>query len=103
MIGVALRLGTHQRHGGSGGSLAALGIWSAGDEIILAAFTWRSCFTSIVRSGALPVLAEIDETLCLAPGEITRLKTPRTKAVMVVHYQGVSAEMDALLAEAKGS
>jgi 8-amino-3,8-dideoxy-alpha-D-manno-octulosonate transaminase len=60
-----------------------------------------SCFTSVVRVGARPVLAEIDETFGLAPGEITRLHTSRTKAVIVVHFQGVAADLRPLLAEAK--
>jgi dTDP-4-amino-4,6-dideoxygalactose transaminase len=80
-------------------ALGALGV-GPGDEVILPAYSWISCFTAVVRLGALPVLAEIDDTLCLAVGEITRLATPRTKAVMVVHYQGVAADMEPLLAEA---
>jgi 8-amino-3,8-dideoxy-alpha-D-manno-octulosonate transaminase len=80
-------------------ALGALGI-GPGDEVIIPVWSWVSCFTSVVRLGALPVLAEIDETFCLAPGEIARLSTPRTKAVMIVHYQGVAAEMDTLLEEA---
>lgn len=71
-----------------------------GDEVILPAWSWKSCFISIVRVGARPVLAEIDDSLCLAPGEIRRLATKRTKAVLVVHFQGVAAQMDALLKEA---
>lgn len=81
-------------------ALAALEI-GPGDEVIVPAWSWVSCFTSIVRVGARPVLAEIDETFCLAPGEIRRLRTSRTKAVMVIHYQGVAAEMDAILSEAQ--
>src|SRR5215208_6292313 len=76
-------------------ALAALGI-GPGDEVIVPAWSWISCFTAIVRVGALPVLAEIDDTFCLASGEITRLATPRTKAVMIIHYQGVSADMEKL-------
>lgn len=79
--------------------LAALGI-GTGDEVIIPVWSWDSCFTAVVRVGALPVLAEIDDTLCLSPCEISRLRTPRTKAVMVVHYQGVAADMDAILTEA---
>jgi 8-amino-3,8-dideoxy-alpha-D-manno-octulosonate transaminase len=80
-------------------ALAALGI-GPGDEVIVPAWSWISCFTAVVRVGAMPVLAEIDETFCLAPGEITRLCTPRTKAVMVIHFQGVSADMEKISAEA---
>src|SRR5262249_19540054 len=68
--------------------------------VIVPAWSWISCFTAIVRVGALPVLAEIDETFCLAPGEITRLCTPATKAVLLVHFQGVAADLDKITAEA---
>ncbi len=80
-------------------ALAALGI-GPGDEVIVPAWSWISCFTAIVRVGALPVLAEIDDTFSLAPGEITRLRSDRTKAVLLVHYQGVAADLDKILAEA---
>jgi 8-amino-3,8-dideoxy-alpha-D-manno-octulosonate transaminase len=80
-------------------ALAAMGI-GPGDEVIVPAWSWISCFTAVVRVGAMPVLAEIDETFCLGAGEITRLMTPRTKAAMVIHYQGVAADMEKLSAEA---
>ncbi len=80
-------------------ALGALGV-GPGDEVIVPVWSWISCFTSIVRLGARPVLAEIDESLCLAPGEVTRLATPHTKAVMVIHYQGAAADLDAILSEA---
>lgn len=74
-----------------------------GDEVIIPAWSWVSCFTAVVRVGARPVLAEIDDTLCLAPGEIRRLAGPRTKAVLVVHFQGVAADMDPILREAEAA
>jgi 8-amino-3,8-dideoxy-alpha-D-manno-octulosonate transaminase len=81
-------------------AMGALGI-GPGDEVIIPAWSWISCWTAIVRVGAKPVLAEIDENLCLAPGEIKRLTTPRTKAASVIHFQGVAADMDRLVAECK--
>lgn len=81
-------------------ALSALGV-GPGDEVILTAWGWISCFSAIVRLGALPVLAEIDDTFCLARGEIARLTNERTKAVLIVHYQGAAADMDPLLDEAK--
>lgn len=81
-------------------ALAAMGI-GPGDEVIVPVWSWVSCFSAVVRVGALPVLAEMDDTFCLAKGEITRLTTSRTKAVMIMHYQGVAADMDDLLAEAR--
>lgn len=80
--------------------LAAMGV-GPGDEVIIPAWSWISCFTAVVRLGALPVMAEIDETFCIAPGEITRLRTPHTKVVLIMHYQGVAAEMDTLMREAE--
>ena len=81
-------------------ALGALGV-GLGDEVILPAWSWVSCFTAVVRLGAKPVLAEINDTFCLDPAEIDRLATPRTKAVLVVHFQGVVAEMDEILEAAR--
>jgi len=78
---------------------AAIGI-GPGDEVIVPAWSWISCFTAIVRVGARPVLCEVDDTLNFDPKEIARLVTPRTKAVSVIHYQGVAAEMDVIQKEA---
>src|SRR3954454_8349572 len=83
-------------------ALAALGV-GPGDEVIVPAWSWISCFTAIMRVGGTPVLAEIDDTFCLAPGEVMRLKTPRTKAVLLVHYQGVAAELDKLVPECRAA
>lgn len=83
-------------------AMAGLGI-GPGDEVIIPAWSWISCWTSIVRVGARPVLAEIDENLCIAPGEIARLTTPRTKAVSVIHFQGVAGDMDRIIPEARAA
>jgi len=80
-------------------ALAAAGV-GPGDEVIVNAWSWISCFTAVVRVGARPVLAEIDDSLNIDPAEIVRLATPRTKAVIVVHYQGVSAAMEPIIHEA---
>jgi 8-amino-3,8-dideoxy-alpha-D-manno-octulosonate transaminase len=77
-------------------ALSAAGI-GPGDEVIIPAWSWISCFTAVVRCGARPVLAEVDGSLCLDPTEIDRLVTPRTRAVLVVHYQGAAADLDALV------
>lgn len=81
-------------------ALGALGI-GPGDEVILPAWSWIACFTAVVRLGGKPVLAEIDDTLCIDPDEIPRLVTMRTKAVMVIHFQGTPARMDRILEEAR--
>ncbi len=102
LVGVPFALGVTSGSAALEVALGALGV-GPGDEVIVPAWSWVSCFTAVVRVGGKPVLAEVDDTLCLAPGEITRLRTPRTKAVLVVHFQGVAADLDALLAEARGA
>jgi 8-amino-3,8-dideoxy-alpha-D-manno-octulosonate transaminase len=53
-------------------------------------------FEAILTAGAIPVFADIDETLCLDPDAIASRLTPRTKAVMVVHMCGAMARIDAI-------
>lgn len=77
-------------------ALAALEI-GPGDEVILPAWTWHSCFNTIVLAGALPVIAEIDETFNIDPNDIERHITPQTKAVMAVHLQGNPCQIDKVL------
>jgi 8-amino-3,8-dideoxy-alpha-D-manno-octulosonate transaminase len=77
-------------------ALAALEI-GPGDEVILPAWTWHSCFNTIVLAGALPVIAEIDETFNIDPGDLERHITPRTKAIMAVHLQGNPCQIDRVL------
>lgn len=81
-------------------SLAALEV-GPGDEVILPAWTWYSCYHAIVRAGALPVFAEIDGTFNLDPGDVEKKFTPRTKVLMIVHLQGNPADMEALLPMAR--
>jgi len=81
-------------------ALAALGI-GPGDEVILPAWTWYSCYNAIVLAGALPVFAEIDESLNLDPADLEDKITPQTRAVMAVHLQGSPCDMDRILAVAR--
>jgi 8-amino-3,8-dideoxy-alpha-D-manno-octulosonate transaminase len=76
-------------------ALAACGI-GAGDEVIVPPFTFVATFEAILTAGAIPVFADIDETLCLDPEALAAGLTPRTKAVMVVHMCGAMARIDAI-------
>lgn len=74
----------------------------AGDEVILPSFTFVSTANAIIRAGAKPVFCEItEETLTVDPEDLGRRITSRTRAVIPVHYAGVSAEMDRILGTAK--
>src|SRR5438270_3897728 len=78
----------------------ALGI-GPGDEVILPAWTWHSCYAAVVLAGALPVFAEIDASFNLNPADIERRITPQTKAILAAHFQGDPCDMDRILAIAK--
>ncbi len=82
-------------------AVAALDL-GEGDEVVMPAFGWFSDYTTVVASGALPVLADIDDTLNLDPEDFARKITPRTRAVIVVHYQGGPARLDRILSIARG-
>lgn len=73
-----------------------------GDELICPSITfWASCI-SAMSLGAGVVFAEVDrDTLCIDPDDIEKRITPRTKAIMVVHYLGYPAPMDKIMAIAK--
>src|SRR4026208_1995467 len=77
-------------------ALAASGI-GAGDEVIVPPFTFMATIEAVLFIGALPVFAEIDETLCLSAEGIRKACTPKTKAVCLVHMCGGMAEMDAIM------
>jgi len=82
-------------------SLLALGI-GPGQEVICPSFTFVSTANAILRVGARPVFAEIEETtLGLDAADVARRVTGRTSALIPVHYAGVSPDMEALLALAE--
>jgi len=78
----------------------ALGI-GPGDEVIMPAWTWHSDATAVVRAGALPVFAEIDESFNIDPDDIEHRITPNTKVLVAVHVQGTPADMDKVMAIAR--
>ncbi len=70
-----------------------------GDEVIMPSYTFVSTANAFVLRGAVPVFVDIrPDTLNLDETLIEAAVTPRTKAICVVHYAGVSCEMDPILA-----
>lgn len=66
-----------------------------GDEVILPSYTFTSTANAVVLRGAVPVFVDIrPDTLNIDPTKIEAAITPRTKAIFVVHYAGVCADMD---------
>jgi dTDP-4-amino-4,6-dideoxygalactose transaminase len=73
-----------------------------GDEIIMPAWTFPSTASAFVHRGAIPVFVDIrKDTLNLDETRIAEAITSATRAVVAVHYAGVSCEMDAILALAE--
>jgi 8-amino-3,8-dideoxy-alpha-D-manno-octulosonate transaminase len=77
-------------------ALAASGI-GAGDEVIVPPFTFIASIEAVLFIGAIPVFAEIDETLCLSAEGIEKAITKKTKGVCLVHMCGGNAEMDGIM------
>jgi dTDP-4-amino-4,6-dideoxygalactose transaminase len=68
-----------------------------GDEVIVPSFTFVSTINAFVLRGAQPVFIDIrPDTLNLDETQLERLITPRTRAILPVHYAGVGCEMDAI-------
>lgn len=78
-------------------ALAACGI-GAGDEVIIPPFTFVATFEAVIQAGAVPVFADIDQTLCLDPDRLEAAVTSRTKAVVPVHMCGAMARIDEIKA-----
>lgn len=82
-------------------TLMALGIGS-GDEVITPSLTWVSTLNMIALLGAEPVMIDIDrDSLMITPEQIEAAITPRTKAIVPVHYAGAPADIDAIHALGK--
>ena len=78
-------------------ALAALGV-GCGDEVIVPAFTFVATVNAVIAAGAVPVFAEVDDSLGIDPADIGALATDRTAAVIAVHLENVACDLGAVLA-----
>ena len=77
-------------------SLVVSGI-GPGDEVIVPPLTFGATANVVEHVGAKPVFVDIDpETLCIDPNQIEAALTPRTRAIIPVHYGGMPSDMDAI-------
>lgn len=82
-------------------AVASLNI-GPGDEVIVSPYTMSASASAILMANAAPVFADIrEDTYCIDPTDIKRKITSRTKAIIVVHLFGQSANMDEIMAIAK--
>lgn len=78
-------------------ALAALRV-GPGDEVIVPGYTFIASMSAVVFSRAVPVLAEVDQTLNLDPKDVESKITSRTKAILAVHMLGNPARLEELKA-----
>ncbi len=80
-------------------ALAALGV-GPGDEVIVPALTFVADANAVVQCGARPVFADVvgEDDWTLDPGDVAAKVTPRTKAIIAVHFAGYPCRMEALRA-----
>ncbi len=82
-------------------ALLAAGI-QAGDEVIVPPYTFFSTASAVIEANAVPVFADIDlDTFNLDPAAVRAAITPRTRAIIPVHFAGQPADMDAIMAIAR--
>ncbi len=72
-----------------------------GDEVIVPAYTWIASAAAVLAVGAVPVVAEIDESFTLDPKDAEAKISPYTKAIMPVHMRGTPCQMDEIMAVAR--
>ena len=78
---------------------ALLADLAPGDEVIMPSFTFVSTANAVALRGAVPVFVDIDpQTLNIDPEAAAAAVTPKTRAIIAVHYAGFPADMDALQA-----
>jgi dTDP-4-amino-4,6-dideoxygalactose transaminase len=85
--------------GGTGALIAALAGLEIGpgDEVIVPAYTFMATATAVLAVGAIPVIAEIDDTLTIDPADVEKKITKYTKAIIPVHIVGYPSNMDKIM------
>jgi 8-amino-3,8-dideoxy-alpha-D-manno-octulosonate transaminase len=81
-------------------ALRGMGI-GPGDEVIVPAYTWIASASAVLAVGAVPVIAEVDESLTLDPQDIENKIMPYTKVIIPVHMRGAPCAMDEIMAIAR--
>jgi 8-amino-3,8-dideoxy-alpha-D-manno-octulosonate transaminase len=99
-LGVKYALGVNSGTSALSCAMTAMGI-GPGDEVIIPAYAWVSSAASVVRVGAVPILADVDDTFCLDPKDLEEKRSQYTKLIMPVHMCGASCDMDSIINFAK--
>ena len=81
-------------------ALVAVGV-GPGDEVIVPGYTFFASCAAVLAAKAIPIIAEVDNSLTIDPIDLENKITPQTKAVIPVHMRGVPCNMDQVLSIAK--
>ncbi len=99
-LGISYCLALNSGTGALHTALSALGV-GPGQEVIVPAYMWVSVVAAVVNLGAIPVLADINDTFCMDPAALEAKITPRTTGIICVHMSGAPAEVEAVAAVAR--
>jgi 8-amino-3,8-dideoxy-alpha-D-manno-octulosonate transaminase len=99
-LGVSHCLAVNSGTGALHVALAALGV-GPGQEVIIPAYMWVSIAAAVVNLGAIPVLADIDDSFCMNPAALEAKITSRTTGIIVAHMSGAPADVEAIVAVAR--
>src|SRR5436190_23720267 len=95
-VGVKHAVGVNSGYHALHFSLLAAGV-GPGDEVVTVAHTFVATVSAIVHCGAKPVLVDIDEDFNMDPDAVESAITPKTKALLPVHLNGRTCEMDRIM------
>jgi len=70
--------------------------WGPAQEVIVPAYMWVSVAAAVINRGAIPVLAEIDDTFCIDPKVLEERISSKTTGIIVVHMSGAPADVKAI-------
>ena len=97
MLGREYALAYHNGTAAILGALYGLGV-GVGDEVVAPSLTYWASVASVYNLGATVMFADVGpDTICLDPEDVERRIGPRTKAMIIVHYAGMPADMDPLV------
>jgi len=99
-LGVQHTLAVSSGTGALQTALSALGV-GPGQEVIIPAYLWVSVLAAVVNHGAIPVLADINETFGLDPADLESRITSKTKGIIIVHMSGAPVDVEAVQKVAK--
>jgi 8-amino-3,8-dideoxy-alpha-D-manno-octulosonate transaminase len=100
MLGATHAVATSSGTAALRAGLAALGV-GCGDEVIVPSLTFIATINAVVVAGAVPIFAEIDDTLGLDPADVDAKITERTAAIIPVHLDNSPCDMDAIMEVAR--